>query len=122
MNMFTYANAAPEHDYNLRTNGILENVTTKTSNVENCIRFHLPVIINNTDRNVLDKVSTHSYEGFAFYVKRITICYYKNECNSRNYNVCKTLSYVKKCMNNIFRAKNWMRIYMRYIAKTVSVA
>ena len=31
MNMFTYANTAPEHDYDLRTNGILENSTTKTS-------------------------------------------------------------------------------------------
>ena len=122
MNMFTYANTAPEHDYNLRTNGILENATTKTSSGENCIRFQLPVVINNTNRNVLDKVSTHSYEGFAFYVKRITICNYNNEYNSRNCYVCNTRSKVKKCMNNIFWTKNWMCIYMRYIAKTVSVA
>ena len=92
MNMFTYANTAPQHDYNLRTNGILENATTKTSSGENCIRFHLPVVINNTDRNVLDKVSTHSYEGFAFYVKRITICNYNDECNLRNCYVCNTRS------------------------------
>ena len=89
--MFTYANAAPEHDYNLQTNGIFENATTKTSSGENCIRFHLPVIMNNTDRNVLDKVSTHSYEGFAFYVKRVTICNYNNECNLWNCYVCNTL-------------------------------
>ena len=49
---FTYANAAPEHGYNLRTTNIFENATTKTSSGENCIGFHLPVIINNTDRNV----------------------------------------------------------------------
>ena len=92
MNMFTYANAATEHDYNLRRNGILENATTKTSSGENCIRFHLPVIINNTDINVLDKVSTHSYDGLAFYVKKIIICNYNHECNLRNCFVCNTLS------------------------------
>ena len=76
-NMFTYANTAPAHNYNLRTNSIFENATTKTSSGENC--FHLPVIINNTDRNALDKVSIHSY------VKRITICNYNNECYLRNW-------------------------------------
>ena len=92
MNMFTYAIAAPVHDYNLRTNSIMENTNTKTSSGENCIRFHLPVIINNTDRNVVDKVSTHPYEGFAFYVKIITICDYNNERSLRNCYVCNTLA------------------------------
>ena len=35
MHMFTYANAAPEYDYNLWTYSILENTTTKTSSGEN---------------------------------------------------------------------------------------
>ena len=69
ISMLTYANAAPAHDYSLRMNSILENVTTTTSSGENCIRFHLPVKINNTESSVLDKISTHSYEGFAFFVK-----------------------------------------------------
>ena len=68
MSMFTYAYAGPTHDYNLRINSVLKNVTTTTSSGENCIRFHLPVLINNTMSSVLDKISTHSYEGFAFFV------------------------------------------------------
>ena len=92
MSMFTYADAAPMHDYNLRKNSVLKNVTTTTCSGENCIRFHLPVLINNTESSVLDKISTHSYEGFAFFVKRITISNYSTECNLQNCYVCHTLA------------------------------
>ena len=37
-------------------NNMFENATTKTSSGENCIRFHLPVTINNTDRNVYQSI------------------------------------------------------------------
>ena len=92
MSMFTYANAAPMHDYNLIMNDILRNVTMTTSSGENCNRFHLPVLINNTESSVLDKISTHSYEGFDFFVKRITIRNYSTKCNLQNCYVCHTLA------------------------------
>ena len=91
MSMFTYADAAPTHDYNLRMNSVLKHVTTTTFSGENCIHFHLPVLINSTKSSVLDKISTHSYEGFAFYVKRITISNYSTECNLQNCYVYHTL-------------------------------
>ena len=69
--MFAYANAVPVYGCNLRTISILENITTKASSGENCIRFHLPVIVNNTEESVLDKISTHSYEVFAFLWKKL---------------------------------------------------
>ena len=92
MSMFTYTDAAPTHDYNLRMNSVLKHVTTTTSSGENCIRFHLPVLINSTESSVLDKISTHSYGGFAFYVKRITISNYSTECNLQNCYVCHILA------------------------------
>ena len=94
MSMFTYADAAATHDYNLRMNSVLKNVTTTTSSGENCIRFHLPVSINNTESSIFDKISTHSYEVFAFFVKRITTSNYCTECNLQNcyVHVCHTLA------------------------------
>ena len=53
----------------------------KSSSGENYIRFNLPVIVNNTERSVSDKISTQSYEGLAIFVKIITICNNKHKCN-----------------------------------------
>ena len=51
--------------------------------------------INHGNRIIVlgtDKISFHSYEGFAFYVKRITISNYSTECNLQNCYVCHTLA------------------------------
>ena len=48
---------------------------TRTKKAENCVRHHLTIILNNTPSCILDKINTHSLEGFSFFVKR----YYLNE-------------------------------------------
>ena len=42
---------------------------------ENCIRHHLTINLNNTPGCILDKINTHSLQGFSFFIKR----YYLNE-------------------------------------------
>ena len=41
-------------------------------------------VINETDDDVTNKIATHSYQGFAFYFKRITIGNYNLSCDKRN--------------------------------------
>ena len=52
---------------NLRARGPLELVNPSTTFGENCIRCYL---INNSRSEVPDKVNTHLYEGFSFFIRK----------------------------------------------------
>ena len=66
-NMFSVATCA--HNYNLCVTKSLTNVNTKTISYDKCIRSDLPKVFNETDKDIMDKIATHSYHGFAFYFK-----------------------------------------------------
>ena len=70
-NMFT--ESIRNHRYNLRTRGPLEFVNSSTASGEKCLRCYLPNFINNSSSQVLDKINTHSYGGFSFFIKRTTL-------------------------------------------------
>ena len=82
-NMFSVATYAS--NYNLGVTKSLTNVHTKTINDDKCIRSDLPKVIN-------DKMATLSYQGFAFYSKRVTIAKYNQDCHLQNCYVCKQRS------------------------------
>ena len=46
------------------------NSTTRTLGASQCLRFHLRnVIIPRTPQNILEKIHTHSFDGFSLYAK-----------------------------------------------------
>ena len=45
---------------------------------EKALRYALPKLVNNTTSNILDKVYTHSIQGYTFYVKQNLICKYSD--------------------------------------------
>ena len=67
--------------YNSRVIKSLTNVNTKTISNDKCIHSDLPKVINETDKDIMDKIATHSYQAFAFYFKRVTIGKYKQNCH-----------------------------------------
>ena len=85
-NMFSVATCAC--NYNLRVIKSVSDANTKTIGGEKCIRSFLPKVINETDDDVIDKIATNSYQGFAFYFKRITIGNHSLKCDKRNFYVC----------------------------------
>jgi hypothetical protein len=52
------------------------------------IKYRYPKIMNNIDRNIKDKISTHSYDGFKLYFKRATINEYIDVCLIENCYIC----------------------------------
>ena len=70
----------------------LTNINTQTISYDKCIRSDLPKVINETDKDIMDKIATHSYHGFAFYFKGVTIGKYKQNCQIQNCYVCKSHS------------------------------
>ena len=77
-------------NYNLRQRNILDTQYSNTPSRDKCIRFYLPKIINKTDTNILEKMSTHSYYGFVFHIKRKTLDSYSSEYNIQNCYICST--------------------------------
>ena len=76
------------HSYPLRATYVLNTPGSNTPSGEKCIRHYLTSVVNKLKSNILDKVSTHSLQGYVLYIKILTITEYKMECVQRNYYVC----------------------------------
>ena len=49
----------------------------------------LPYIFNNSQDLIINKIYTHSYDGFCRYIKRHYINLYENNCNITNCYICR---------------------------------
>ena len=64
------------HNYNTRNKCSIQTFKTNLKLAEKCLRFAVPVIFNGTEEKVLDKIETHSLEGYLSYAKQIFISRY----------------------------------------------
>ena len=87
-NLFTRIVPGSTHDYDLRPSGILKTPTVHSCVAEQCVRFMLPKIINDADPSIIEKVYTHSFQGFTNYVKMIKIDSYTTHCLTANCYIC----------------------------------
>jgi len=55
---------------------------------ENCIRYQLPLLLNRTASNILDKTATHSEFGFKAYFKNFKLNQYQENCAIRHCYIC----------------------------------
>ncbi len=53
-----------------------------------CIQYDLPMFVNNTPKEILDKIDTHSLRGFAGYIKRYYLSCYHDSCNIPHCYIC----------------------------------
>ena len=79
------------HRYNTRSNSILNHPVTNLFGSENCVRYHLPRQVEETDSNILEKVDSHCYTGFSIYLRKICVQSYKSECNLPNCYTCQNV-------------------------------
>ena len=64
MTMFTIN--ADIHPFGTRQSSHLHHGITRTTTARKCIGYLLPILIDNTSQDIIDKVGTHSIEGFSF--------------------------------------------------------
>ena len=60
------------YDHDTRYAHLIDSETTRTVMAEKCMRHHLANIINETPRIIMEKINSHSINGFMFFTKR---CY-----------------------------------------------
>ena len=53
-----------------------------------CIRYNIPNTVNNITTNIIDKIYTHSMQGFTGYVKQSLLQFYQQSCTIPNCYIC----------------------------------
>jgi hypothetical protein len=76
------------HRYNTRNARNFQFPQISHSFAKNCIRYRLPALYSTTPSSIIDKISTHSQQGFKKYVKIHFLNSYSSSCNARNCFVC----------------------------------
>ena len=76
------------HPYNTRNRDSLRSNFCRNTTSRNCIRIHIPNLINNLPLNVRNKIGTHSLPGFSNYMKIYLIQKYEDECHIQNCYIC----------------------------------
>ena len=97
------------HDYNtcqrddIRTNRVRINLTEK------CLRNYLPKTINSIPNQILNRIDTHSMEGFASAVKHHLISKYGLECQNESCYICQRQPR-SWCVNRLLPVNHYMHI------------
>jgi hypothetical protein len=75
------------HNYNTRNNNYkVPRIHHKFA--ENCLRYRLPILLNEGVVCITDKVNTHSESGFSIYIKKYLLSLYKLQCEIENCYIC----------------------------------
>ena len=76
------------HHYNTRNSDNYDSQRTNHVFADHSIRNRIPLILNKTPQIILNKIETHSRQGFKSYVKRYYLDKYKTSCDIRNCYIC----------------------------------
>ena len=76
------------HEMNTRQNSLVLINRTRLKLSDKCLRNNLPFVLNATPEIALEKVSTHSFQGFSNYIKNMIVNKYSTECNIINCYIC----------------------------------
>ncbi len=76
------------HNYSTRHQNDLHQPLARHEYAKKCLRFDLPRIINSTPNIILDKIYTHSLDGFSWYIKQYITQSYHETCLIENCFIC----------------------------------
>ena len=77
-----------DHPHNTRYKDRPRITPPRRSSTEIAVRFYIPKLINEAPLNIVEKIHTHSYQGFSKYVKLTFIKQYSEECTIRDCFIC----------------------------------
>ena len=76
------------HPYNIRQRDKLCTNKTKRKFADNIIRYVIITTVNSTPANIIEKIWTHSLDGFSNYIKTMCLQAYSLECSITDCYVC----------------------------------
>ncbi len=81
---------AKTHDHDTHLKHHIHPPRGKHAFAKNCVHCDIPRIVNNCSNSILDKVNTHSMQGYSGYIKTHFLQTYKQNCTIVNCYVCDT--------------------------------
>ena len=85
---FIFQHRSDIHQYGTRTKDSFDIGKTRTKLADSSLRFVVPRLINDTPHFIIDKIHTHSLQGFVFYIKQSFINSYNENCSIVNCFIC----------------------------------
>ena len=79
---------ADTHSYSTRNRYRFVPNVTRTVLAEKCIRNEIVKVINSTEDSIIQKIFTHSLQGYKKYIKLKILQKYQSECNLLNCYIC----------------------------------
>ncbi len=79
---------AERHNHFTRAQGNLYMMRPKHEYARYCIRYCIPLIVNESPPEIINKVDTHSLQGFSKYIKIKILESYNEHCPIQNCYIC----------------------------------
>ncbi len=76
------------HNYETRTQHKIYMLKPNHEYAKNCTRYDIPTTVNNTPNNIIEKIHTHSLQGYSGYIKQHFIQTYHETCSIVNCYIC----------------------------------
>ncbi len=76
------------HSYNTRSRNQVHHGRPKHTFAAKSLRYSLPILVNNTIPEIIDKINTHSLYGFSKYIKYHYLSQYETECQLLHCYIC----------------------------------
>ena len=77
------------HNYDTRNRDQIHIDRTRTRYADKRVRIYLPTLENSTPTVLLEKIATHSLQGFALNLKKYFILQYSDICSIPNCYICR---------------------------------
>ena len=85
---FNIVTQGSQHTYNTRQSEQIRTESTRAEYCNNRLRIYLPGLVNSAPLHLLERIATHSIQGFSFGIKYHFLNSYPTECSSVNCHIC----------------------------------
>ncbi len=79
---------AERHNHFVRAQGNLYMMRLMHEYARYCIRWRIPLIVNESPPEIINKVDTHSLQDFSKYIKIKILESYNEDCTNQNCYIC----------------------------------
>ena len=85
---FNIVTQGSQHTYNTRQSEQIRTECTQAEYCDNRLRIYLPGLVNSVPLHLLERIATHSIQGFSFGIKYHFLNSYPTECSIVNCYIC----------------------------------
>ena len=85
---FNIVTQGSQHTYNTRQSEQIRTERTRAEYCDNRLRIYLPGLVNSAPLHLLERIATHSIQGFSFGIKYHFLNSYPTECSIVNCYIC----------------------------------